>query len=265
MSGKETTGPGDAKSINGSGTGFSLAVRIFLRSLIMQASWSYAGMQKLGFLFCLVPLARQIKNPSDRSSLLKRHNSFFNSHPYLSGGIIASAARNEALLNRGGIEEALRLKSALMGPYAAIGDPFFWGALRPLAAYVAIAAAWCASGSGIAGIFATFLLYTVVHCMVRLGAFIEGYRKGKGALEFLGRLKLPRWTKRLKAASIFPLAVIAIAAPGLFPGFDIPGGPVLGGVATAACIIAAYRLILWRLPVLAILYGGSLLCIFQAM
>ena len=85
-------------------------------------------MQGLGFAYAIAPLAAAEAEPGQRetSALLARHLQRFNTHPYMAAPIIGSVSRLEAE-NR--FSETADLKNALMGPYAAIGDPFFWGAI----------------------------------------------------------------------------------------------------------------------------------------
>ena len=69
-----------------------------------------------------------------------------------------------------------RLKQSLMASYAAIGDIFFWGALRPFASIFAVILIYM--GLIIAPV-AFLLIYTPAHFWIRLKGFIEGYRQGK--------------------------------------------------------------------------------------
>ncbi len=162
-------------------------------------------MQNLGFAFALIPLFRE-KNttPRDKAETLIRHLQMFNTHPYLSSAIIGAVVRMEE--DRKPDEDAssiVQLKQSLMGPYAAIGDTFFWGALRPFAGILSVILAWL--GWSLAPLLFV-LVYVPVQFWIRLRGFQEGYRRGRQGIEFIRRLELPRLAMRLKWFSLVGLA-----------------------------------------------------------
>ena len=196
-------------------------VKIFLRSLSIQASWNFSRMQNIGFAFSLIPLIRKMGVDKQRTAgILTRHISLFNSHPYLTGPIIGSVARlEEESCEVDDCPEAINLKKTLMAPYAALGVPFFWGALRPLFIIAGIITAL--EGSLLAPLF-FLLLYNCVHVWVRLKGFIEGYRDGKGAFEFLRGIEMPQKTRMIKWVSLVLLALLAAIILAI-PSFSILG------------------------------------------
>ena len=96
------------------------------------------------------------------------------------------------------------VKQSLMGPYAAIGDTFFWGALRPCAGIIGVGLAWL--GSILAPV-AFLLVYTPAHIWVRARGFMEGYARGKQGIEFIRGVDLPRIANRVRWLSLVILAV----------------------------------------------------------
>ncbi len=116
----------------------SLLIYIFLRSLTIQASFNFKRMQNLGFAFTMLPLLRK-QNPQWIVDSRNNHLQMFNTHPYLTAGVIGSVIRLEA---DGDKLEADHLKKAVMGAYAAIGDSFFWGSLRLCSAVGAVILAY---------------------------------------------------------------------------------------------------------------------------
>ncbi|MBN2397037.1 MAG: PTS system mannose/fructose/sorbose family transporter subunit IID [Deltaproteobacteria bacterium] len=220
---------------------------IFLRSLSIQSSWNFRGMQDIGFAYSLIPLARSGKG----TELLERHIRPFSSHPYLTGAIIASVARLEE--ESAGLD-AVRRKEALMAPYAAVGDPFFWGGLRPFSSSAAVILA--IQGLIIAPLF-FLLLYNSVHIWIRLRGFIEGYRDRKGGVGFLGRMALPYKTSRLKWCTTFFLALLgAIFVNSTIPPGELPWGFALGG--TLLLVIFCSWVLRRGISSLALLYGTAL-------
>ena len=80
-------------------------LRVFVRSLALQASWSFRGLQSLGFAYAMEPaLERIYPAAGDRRLALQRHLGFFNSNPVLAAAILGCAVRMEELLpeNAGG-------------------------------------------------------------------------------------------------------------------------------------------------------------------
>jgi PTS system mannose-specific IID component len=186
-----------------------LALKIFFSSLFIQSSFNYRGMQNLGFAFSLLPLARLWGGDKEHlAALLTRHLQLFNTHPYLSAPIIGSVARmekdNMEADNAGAA--AVNVKNALMGPYAAIGDSFFWGAIKPLAAVFSVL---LALQQYLLAPLALLLLYNPVHLWVRVWGFVEGYRHGKEGIYFIRCLELPQLTGRIRWISLSGLGAIA--------------------------------------------------------
>ena len=68
---------------------------------------------------------------------LKRHLEFFNTQPFMATPIMGiTAAMEEQKANGADISEASisGVKIGLMGPLAGVGDPIFWGTVRPVLA-----------------------------------------------------------------------------------------------------------------------------------
>jgi len=188
-------------------------VDIFLRSLLIQASFNFRGMQNLGVAFSLLPLVKYKLIKERAADFLKKHMVFFNTHPYFSSPILATIARLEV-----DGERTDEVKKILGGPYAAIGDAFFWGALKPLGAVCAVLIALL--GSNLAPL--TFLLlYNVPHLWLRVGGFIYGYRGEKDGIEFIGTLNLPKTTLKIRYIIVFILPlVILLSTRSVFKNFS---------------------------------------------
>jgi PTS system mannose-specific IID component len=227
---------------------------IFLRSLTIQASFNFARMQSLGFVFALMPWIRAAGDPSRVAESLQRHLRMFNTHPYLSAPVIGATVRIE---EEGDPVAADQLKSAVMGPYAAIGDPFFWGALRPFSAAVAVTL-------GIQGFLmaplAFLALYDPAHFWVRGRGFFEGYRLGKRSIDFIRGLNLPAITGRIRYASLAVIGVLAaVAAESASPAWGFPSG-VLGNAFALAVVVLCSLALRRGISQVAMLYGAALGC-----
>jgi mannose PTS system EIID component len=201
----------DLRSAGGIDLKDGCALKIFFCSLFIQSSFNYRGMQNLGFAFSMLPLARQLRGDRERvSALLTRHLQLFNTHPYLSGPIIGSVARmEETNAEKGGeAAEIVSFKNALMAPYAALGDSFFWGALKPFASLLGVLFALQKS---LLAPLVFLILYNPAHLWVRIGGFVAGCRRGKNGIDFISRLNLPQLTKRIRWISLSGLGCMAAA------------------------------------------------------
>jgi len=230
--------------------------KIFLRSLLIQASWNVSRMQSLGFAYATAPLAegKGDAGSPEAQDLLGRHLQRFNTHPYMAAPIIGAVTRLE-LANRHA--EAAELKNALMGPYAALGDSFFWGALRPFSAVAAL----CLAVQGIVLAPVVFLaLYNPPHLWVRIRGFLEGWRHGKDGIDFVRRLELPEKTRWARWASAVVLGGLAVLASSSGPLPDSLGPGLWVQAACLLVVLASYGAVKKGLPALAIVYGAVALC-----
>ncbi len=180
-------------------------IKVFIRSFFIHTALNFRRMQNLGFVYAIIPLLSERKlSRKDEEDLLVRHLQMFNTHPYLSAPLIGSIARMEEQKPEGDdASSILMVKQSLMGPYAAIGDTFFWGALRPCSGIIGAGLAWL--GSILAPV-AFLLVYTPAHIWVRARGFMEGYARGKQGIEFIRGIDLPRIANRVRWLSLVILA-----------------------------------------------------------
>lgn len=154
----------------------------------------------------LIPLIRALRlSGRESEKFLTTHLQMFNTHPYFSAPIIGSIARLEEGKARGEGEAAIdtaSIRQSLMASYAAIGDIFFWGALRPFASILTVCLIYL--GAIIAPL-AFLLVYNPAHLWVRLKGFTEGYTMGKRGFEFIRSLKLPVIAVKIRRACLVVL------------------------------------------------------------
>jgi PTS system mannose-specific IID component len=188
-------------------------VRILLRTLLVQGSLNFSRMQNLGLSFALMPWIRlQAARSGNVPELLRRHLQYFNTHPYFVAPIAGAVLHMEQKGENG--EEVARLKTVLMGPYAAIGDAFFWGALKPLSSIAAFFPAFI--GMPVAP-FILLILYNPAHIALRIAGFISGWRHGRMSVEFFRKLELPELGRRIRqvaAAVLGASAALTLSAAG---------------------------------------------------
>lgn len=118
--------------------------RTTTRALHIQALLTPERMQGTGFAFALLPvLERLYPERGELGRAIRRHLAYFATHPLLAGYVLGATARWEERRAAGDpvSDEAIDTwKRALASPLAAMGDPFFWVTLRPLAGLVGVLA-----------------------------------------------------------------------------------------------------------------------------
>ena len=228
--------------------------RIFWRCLFMQAAWNRRGMQNLGFAYAIDPALRELyPDPEERRRALQRHLAFFNCHPYMAAAILGGAIHHEELVARGEEPDSApgSFKATLQGPLAAVGDGFFWTALRP---FLGAAAALGVLLVGWKALVAAVVAYNAVHLWIRFRLLRLGYERGDAVVAEIRRLALPELAGRLRlgAAALCGLAAAALAARG---GATFgPGALGLAAVATVGGYLALAR----RVSPLALAYAALL-------
>lgn len=189
-----------------------LLKKIWLRSLTVQASLNFWRMQNLGFCYALLPWIRREGGDLEQAKRrLVRHLQPFNTHPYLTAPVLGAVLHAETQPDApddGAAAQAM--KNALTGPYAAIGDAFFWGAWRPFCGLISVTLAIMGS---LAAPLVLLSLYNPPHLWVRIRGYTEGVRKGRGGAAFIAALDLPRRTRQIRWGSLVFVATAAALLP----------------------------------------------------
>lgn len=228
---------------------------VFVRSLSIQSSWNFSRMQNVGFAYALGPVVRRMGTTErKRREILTRHVERFNSHPYFSAPILGAVVRlEEECIDRDECQGAVEMKKTLMSPYAAVGDPFFWGGMKPMAAAIGVLLAF--KGFLLAPLV-FLLLYNSVHIWFRVQGFIEGYRDGKGAFQFIGSIRMADKIRNVKWVAVAALAALASVIMEKLP-FSIAGMGDLGArLLMIPVIIVCVFMIRKGVSVFTILYGS---------
>jgi mannose/fructose/N-acetylgalactosamine-specific phosphotransferase system component IID len=229
---------------------------IFVRSLTIQVSFNFRRMQNLGFAFAMFPLiAEQRKDRKESEVFLARHLQMFNTHPYLVSSVIGSVARIEEEACT--LESTEDLKKVLMGPYAAIGDSFFWGALR---SFSCVGAVILALAGTLLAPLAFLLLYTPAYLWVRVKGFLEGYRCGRNGIDFIRSLDLPKESVKIRYLALILIGLLgAVTVDTTCRSWNFPSempGWAVGSVLLLLVSTGVRR----GISSVKILYGMSLLC-----
>ena len=180
----------------------------FIRSNFLQASWSMERMQNLGFCFGMVPILKRLYEGEELKAALKRHLEFYNTQPFVTAPIVGiTAAMEEKRANGAEIPDGTinGIKVGMMGPLAGVGDPIFWGTLRPITA--ALGASFAITGS-IIGPILFFLLFNAVRLWVRWYGIKYGYEKGTDIVQDIAGNKLQKLTEGASILGLFVMGAL---------------------------------------------------------
>ncbi|MCP9269236.1 PTS mannose transporter subunit IID [Xenorhabdus sp. XENO-1] len=183
---------------------------VFLRSNLSQGSWNFERMQALGFCFSMVPVIRRLypENTDERKQAIKRHLEFFNTHPYVAAPILGvTMAMEEQRANGADIDDGAinGIKVGLMGPLAGVGDPIFWGTVRPV--FAALGAGIAMSGSPLGPIL-FFFLFNLVRLLTRYLGVAYGYKKGLDIVKDMGGGFLQKMTEGASILGLFVMGAL---------------------------------------------------------
>lgn len=181
---------------------------MFIRSNFHQGSWNYERMQALGYCFAMVPIIKRLYTGEERKQALKRHLEFFNTQPFVTAPILGvTAAMEEQKANGADIDDGAinGLKIGLMGPLAGVGDPIFWGTLRPVTA--ALGASIALTGS-ILGPILFFLLFNIVRLAIRWFGVSYGYSKGTTIVADMAGGRLQKLTEGASILGLFIMGAL---------------------------------------------------------
>jgi mannose PTS system EIID component len=180
----------------------------FVRSNFLQGSWNMERMQALGYCFGMVPIIKRLYEGEDRKKALKRHLEFYNTQPFVTAPIIGiTAAMEEQRANGKNIPDSVinGIKVGMMGPLAGVGDPIFWGTLRPITA--ALGASFALTGS-LAGPILFFVLFNAVRLAIRWYGIKYGYTKGTDIVSDTGGNKLQKLTEGSSILGLFVMGAL---------------------------------------------------------
>lgn len=162
--------------------------KVFWRSHMIQGSWNYERQMGLGYAWSMMPILRRLykEGSPEMAQALSRHLELFNTTPQTATFCLGlSASMEEENAKSSGnfpVQSINAVKASLMGPLAGIGDSFFWGTFKVIAAGLGVSLA--ANGS-IIGPIASIIAYNIPSILVRYFGLQIGYRAGSSFLEKL--------------------------------------------------------------------------------
>jgi PTS system mannose-specific IID component len=180
----------------------------FIRSNFLQGSWNFERMQALGYCFGMVPIIKRLYEGQERKDAIKRHLEFYNTQPFVTAPIIGiTAAMEEQRANGADIPDSVinGIKVGMMGPLAGVGDPIFWGTLRPMTA--ALGASIALTGS-LFGPILFFVLFNAIRLAVRWYGIEYGYHKGTDIVKDVAGNKLQKITEGASILGLFVMGAL---------------------------------------------------------
>ena len=111
-----------------------MRLKIFLRSLFLQAGWNYLRFQGFGFAFTMLPFLRKLYKGKNLDSALIRYMETFNTNPVMAVFCYGALAKLEEEVALAPVRKTSWrvVKTFLTSSVASIGDRLFWDALRPV-------------------------------------------------------------------------------------------------------------------------------------
>ncbi|MBR6014199.1 MAG: PTS mannose transporter subunit IID [Selenomonadaceae bacterium] len=160
----------------------------FVRSNFLLGSFNFERMQAIGFCVSMMPILKRVygDRPDELKAALKRHLEFFNTQPFVAAAIMGIiGAMEEKRANGADISSATLsgVKVGLIGPLAGVGDPIFWGTVRPVLA--ALGAGIALTGS-ILGPLIFFIGFNIIRLATHWYGVQYGYDKGTELVENIG-------------------------------------------------------------------------------
>jgi PTS system fructose-specific IID component len=176
---------------------------MFIRSNFLLGSFNFERVQAMGYCYVMIPAIKRLYGPgAQRNAALKRHLEWFNTHPWISAPIFGvTAAMEEEMANKKDFDEKAisGMKIGLMGPLAGVGDPIFWGTLRPVLA---------ALGGNIAGPLLFFILINAIRLSTKYYGLKYGYLKGTEILKDLVGNRIQKLTEGASILGLFVMGAL---------------------------------------------------------
>ena len=177
----------------------------YWRSTFLLGSFNFERMQAMGFCVSMIPTIKRLySKKEDQAAALKRHLEFFNTQPWVASPIIGVTAAMEQERANGAkdIDDSAisGVKVGLMGPLAGVGDPIFWGTLRPVLA--ALGAGLAITGS-LLGPLLFFIGINLCRALTRWYGFKYGYEKGTEIVNDMGGGRLQKLTQGASILGLF--------------------------------------------------------------
>jgi mannose/fructose/N-acetylgalactosamine-specific phosphotransferase system component IID len=228
-----------------------IQLRSVVSSFFVQSSLNHVGMQSLGRLVCLLPVAKWLGiGRLEFPALVRRHSGLFNSNPFIAPLGIGALARLEhdrvrvsSSVPEGMIE---RFAERVSTPLGAVGDELFWVTIRPHAVLAGVLVALVA---GAWGAWVLLGLFAAWQSWYRWNTFTWGWQAGErvGTVLRGEPIRKPARYAGIAASACAGAAVVfAWAQFGvLVPGAQLATVAFLGAAAGGAVVVYRRKPATW--------------------
>ena len=157
-----------------------------LKSMFYQGNWNITNMQGTGFRWLLKDFFKNNKTnlPSDFDSSPLY---YFNTNPYLVTFILGLLLKETQ--EKGIIGDYDKIYASAL---AALGDTFFWHALRPFAFFISL---WAILINPVFLVISYFVIFNIFNVVFRILGFYYGYTFGVNVMQLFNKIKFNKWSK----------------------------------------------------------------------
>ncbi len=246
------------------GLPFGLKLRLFVRSLSLQASWNHERMQNLGLLTVMLPWVRtQRRNLNQDRVFCRRYYEFFNTNPYLANFVIGGLVRLEDDRIQGqelAPGTTTMFRDSLGRAFASLGDQLFWLGIRP-----AMAMAICLLGlhGQMLAVIVLVGIFAMGQLVLRWRSLDRGYDLGFDLVDLLQHRHWHRWIAIAKRLGMLLTGIMAGTYLSMLsrPGMLVHDGKLWFGVLAGLGLPIVLRR---RLPGEVLILAGSVLAVLLA-
>lgn len=154
--------------------------KVFFRSFLIYGSYNPMRASGIGFLYAIMPfLNKYYTDKDEKIKAMRRNAEYYNITSAISTfpmGIIASMEKENSSSGKFDSAAINAIKASLMGPLSGIGDSFFWGTFRVIAAGIGIG---LAEQGSILGPLLFLVIYNIPAILARYYGTFLGYSLGE--------------------------------------------------------------------------------------
>lgn len=185
-------------------------VRANIMSVWYQSfAFNYETMQSCGWVLAVEPSLEEIygDQPELLSEKLDKHFRFYNTNPYFNPLVTGMCLSLEEAGTAESTDIAIALRTALMGPFAGLGDSLIFITGRSVFGSIA---AYAALNGSLSGYLFNLIVMAVV-CFIRWKSFYIGYEQGSRFITD----NTETFRNLTNSASIIGLAVVGAMIPSM--------------------------------------------------
>lgn len=209
--------------------GIVTLLRMLMRSLFIQGSFSAKYRQHLGFAYTVDPLGRKLyPDPDEYRAFVIRHTENYNGNPFMIPLVLGAVAHMEERLSGGGettAEDIAQFKKIIGPATGAIGDRLFWSNLRPFTLLCGI------TGTLLFGLWGTVLFlgaFNLPVSVLKLRWFLVGYRLGPNVVGELRHDLIQQVERFLEIAGCVLAGINGVALYTIIGGHELSEASYLG-------------------------------------